>query len=398
MRAAVTRGPDRGTSIEFVARSIRVGLAIDNDLVLRDDTVSRRHCEIEALPEGLRVRDLGSTNGVMVASGVRLFDALLPAAEPIVLLLGDTEITVTALGAIEREQAADDRFGDVLGAAPCMRELFADLQRIALSDVTLLIEGDTGTGKDLVAEAVHGASQRAQGPFVVFDCGAVTPVVVHKELFGDNGVFEQARGGTVFLDEVGELPLDVQPMLLRVLDKLPVRVIAATSRKLAQEVAAGRFREALYFRLAAAHVAIPPLRDRMQDIPMLVENFLAAERPARSLVDLPADALEMFAAYRWPGNVRELRNAVQRLLVTPGRAIHVLAPAAAELEREGELLPLRIARREAADAFERSYLRAVLARSSGNVSRAAAVAEVSRQMIQKMMRKHDVPGGGKRSD
>jgi len=285
----------------------------------------------------------------------------------------------------------------------------------------VLIEGETGTGKELVAESLHLHSLRADGPFVVFDCSAVTPTLAESELFGHErgaftgavasrpGVFEQAEGGTILLDELGELPKDLQPKLLRVLEKrqvrrlgsqkvipVDVRLVAATNRNLAAEVAAGNFREDLYFRVAAAHVHVPPLRDRMEDLSLLVDHFLSRARPARSLHEVPPPVWEMFVTHRWPGNVRELINALQRMIVTPDQAIRPQAPTTSppppmELEAApGVIQPLRIARREASDLFERRYLETILERTDGNVSRAAAVAEVSRQMVQKLMRKHGV--------
>jgi two-component system, NtrC family, response regulator GlrR len=414
LRVTVTRGKDAGSWVEVAGSPVRVGTASSNDLALSDDTVSRHHCEIELLSGALRVRDMGSTNGVAVG-GVRLFDGVV--AENARLMLGDTELTVTPLAeTIDREQASVDRFGDVIGRAVRMRELFADLARIAPLEVTLLIEGETGTGKDLCAESVHAASPRAEGPFVVFDCAAVAPTLVEAELFGHErgaftgaqnarpGLFEQANGGTIFLDEIGELPKDLQPKLLRALEKrqvrrvgatkttdVDVRVVAATNRNLRAEVQRGAFREDLYFRLAAAHVLVPPLRDRMDDLPLLVEHFLSRERPPGRVDDVPPHVWDLFRAHRWPGNVRELRNAVQRLAINPDRPIRepvtgdVPAPARSPDE---PLLPLQIARREASDAFERAYLKAALAKSGGNVTRAAAMAEVSRQMMQKLMRKH----------
>jgi transcriptional regulator with GAF, ATPase, and Fis domain len=417
-RISVTQGPDAGLTIEMAGRPVRVGTAPDSDLVLTDDTVSRKHCEIHPTPNGNQVRDTGSRNGVFL-SGVRINDAIL--AGPANLRLGETTLSVQPLSeTIDREQTTADRFGDLLGRSAAMRELFADLERIAPTDVTLLIEGETGTGKDLVAESVHQASLRADKPYVVLDCGAVTPTLAESELFGHErgaftgastaraGVFEQADGGTLFLDELGELPKDLQPKLLRVLEKrevrrigssktipVNVRLVAATNRNTAVEVQRGNFREDLYFRVSAAHVVVPPLRDRLDDLSMLVEHFLARETPPRTMDDVPATVWEMFRAHRWPGNVRELRNAVQRLLVTPERALRTVetspaafaAPAAA-FTAGTEIVPLRVARRDAGDAFERAYLENVLARTGGNVTRAAAIAEVSRQMVQKLMRKH----------
>jgi transcriptional regulator with GAF, ATPase, and Fis domain len=353
-----------------------------------------------------------------VLSGVRVFDAIVSG--PVHLQLGETTLAVTPLSeTVDREQATSDRFGDLLGTSPCMRELFADLERIAPSDISVLIEGETGTGKELVAESIHRASARANGPFVVFDCSAVAPTLAESELFGHErgaftgavgsrpGVFEQADGGTIFLDELGELPRELQPKLLRVLEKrevrrigaqrttpIDVRLIAATNRNLAAEVQHGNFREDLYFRVAQAQVTVPPLRDHMEDLPVLVECFLSRASPPRSPADVPAQVWELFRAHRWPGNVRELINAVQRLLVTPARALEPSGSGAYRAVRASappehvEIVPLRIARHEASDAFERRYLEALLGRSNGNVTRAAAIAEVSRQMIQKLIKKH----------
>jgi transcriptional regulator with PAS, ATPase and Fis domain len=420
-RLLVVAGPDVGAQLEIAGQTALVGTASDNDLVLTDDTVSRKHCEIESTPAGIRVRDSGSTNGVL-AGGIRLYDVLLSG--PSTLWLGNTQISVIPLDeTVDRLEATADRFGDVVGESARMRELFADLERIATSELALLIEGETGTGKDVIAESVHRASARAEGPFVVFDCGAVSPNLAESELFGHErgaftgavqaraGVFEEAHGGTLFLDEIGELPKDLQPKLLRVLEKgevrrvgsnkvvrVDVRIIAATNRNMVAEVQNRAFREDLYFRLAATRVHVPPLRERMSDLPLLVGHFLSLETPPRRLEEVRPETWEMLHAHRWPGNVRELRNAVRRLLITPERAVDAMprdAPSAAANPPESlrELLPLRLARRDAMDAFERGYVRAVLDRAGNNVSRAASVAEVSRQMLQKLMRKHAVAGG-----
>jgi transcriptional regulator with GAF, ATPase, and Fis domain len=412
-RVSVIDGPDRGLTFETANHPVRIGTATDNDLVLTDPTVSRRHCAIIPTAEGFRVSDEGSTNGVLLGR-LRIFHAVVSGSSE--LRIGESTLSVVPLSErVQREQATSDHFGDLLGVSPLMRELFADLSRIANADVTVLIEGETGTGKELVAESIHSASARAEKPLVVFDCGAVTPTLVESELFGHErgaftgavaarpGLFEQADGGTIFLDELGELPKDLQPKLLRVLEKrevrrlgspraipIDVRVIAATNRKLSVEVARGNFRQDLYFRLAGAYVQVPPLRDRMEDLPMLVEHFLRRCVPPRSPSEISPPVWTMFQAHRWPGNVRELRNAVDRLLVTPERALAQLQasavphlPSASEME----LVPLRVARRDASEEFERSYLARLLAKTGGNVTRAAAIAEVSRQMIQKLMRK-----------
>jgi transcriptional regulator with PAS, ATPase and Fis domain len=402
----MTSGADAGANIETAGQRVRIGTASDNDLVLTDQSVSRHHCELEPTPHGMRVIDLASTNGVLLGS-VRLSDAVVPG--DVRLMLGDAQISVRWLDeTVDREQLAGDRFGDVLGSSDRMRELFADLERIATTDVTLLLEGETGTGKDLIAESVHGLSRRCSGPFVLFDGGAAAPGIIESELFGHErgaftgalathiGVFEQAHGGTLFLDEIGELPLEMQPKLLRLLEKrqlkrvggrdvidVDVRIVAATNRNLRTEMQRGRFREDLYYRLAGAHVRVPPLRDRLDDLELLVGHFLAQHSPPRDLASLPPDVWAMFRAHRWPGNVRELKNAVERLAVMPDEPL-----TASGDEVDAGPRPLRMARGAASDAFERAYLERVLAATGGNVTHAAALAEVSRQMIQKLMRKH----------
>jgi transcriptional regulator with GAF, ATPase, and Fis domain len=421
-RISVTRGPDAGLALEAAGRTLTVGTAPDCDLVLTDDTVSRRHCEIELSEAGFRVRDVGSTNGVRSA-GLRVYD--IGGSEATELVLGETTLGITPLEQTEdRDRVTNQAFGDVLGASHRIRELFAELERFADTMLSILIEGETGTGKDVVAESIHRKSSRAEGPYVVFDCSAVAPTLIESELFGHErgaftgatnaraGVFEQAHGGTLFLDEIGELPKDLQPKLLRALERrevkrlgsqkvesVDVRVLAATNRNLAAEVKSGAFRQDLYYRIAGARVCVPPLRERLDDIPMLVEHFVKLDAPHLAHVNIPPQVWDMFRAHRWPGNVRELRSAVQRMLVAPELALHATDQAAPELAPQPSaaspaLAPLRIARRNAADSFERDYLRALLQRTGGNVSRAAAIAEVSRQMVQKLMRKHDLGDDG----
>jgi transcriptional regulator with GAF, ATPase, and Fis domain len=252
---------------------------------------------------------------------------------------------------------------------------------------------------------------------VVFDCSAVAPNLVESEIFGHvagaftgasttrSGLFQQAHRGTMFLDELGELPKELQPKLLRVLEKgevrrlgstrsekVDVRIVAATNRNLPEEVKRGNFRDDIYYRVSGAHLHVPPLRARLGDLPLLVGHFLSLHRPARTMADIPPHVWEMFQTYRWPGNVRELKNATQRLLVMPDRPLaHLEASARPPSDRPDAneaLLPLREARREASDAFEQSYVSSVLGKANNNVTRAAAIAEVSRQMMQKLMRKH----------
>ena len=418
-RIQVTRGPDTGRSIEAAGRTLCIGTAHDSDLVLSDDTVSRRHCEIELTESGFRVRDLGSTNGVHCG---HLRIQTVDCSSATNLRLGETTLSVTPLAQTEdRDLVTAYRFGDLLGASRKMRELFAELERLAGTSLSILIEGETGTGKDVAAESLHKRSPRASGAYVVFDCSAVAPTLIESELFGHErgaftgavqaraGVFEEADGGTLFLDEIGELPKELQPKLLRALEKrqikrlgsqrvvsIDVRVLAATNRNLAAEVRAENFRQDLYYRIAGARVTMPPLRERLGDLPMLVEHFLGLDAPTLTRSSISQDVWAMFEDHRWPGNVRELRNVVQRLVVAPELSLKLLAaqseheppPRAEPAPHNVEALPE--ARRRAVETFERNYVRTILDRTHGNVTRAAAIAEVSRQMIQKMMRKYGI--------
>jgi transcriptional regulator with AAA-type ATPase domain len=332
-RVTVVRGPDKGKEARAQRTDLVVGTQAGSDLQLTDTTVSRNHCAIEARPEGFLLRDLGSTNGTRVG-GVRVVEGYVePGAE---LDLGETRLRLLAVDApLEIPLYAGDRFGPMLGASTEMRRLFALLHRAARSDATVLLLGETGTGKDLAAEAIHLASDRASRPFVVIDCSAIPENLIESELFGHErgaftgaverraGAFESAHGGTVFLDEIGELPRAMQPKLLRVLERrvvkpvganqalqVDVRVVAATNRDLRAEVNRGNFREDLYFRLSVITARMPPLRDRDDDVTLLAESFWRALAPDRP--ELPSELRERLRAHGWPGNVRELRNAVER--------------------------------------------------------------------------------------
>jgi DNA-binding NtrC family response regulator len=402
----VIAGPDRGLVMALSADSLRIGSAPDCEVVLHDPTVSSRHCEVVATPRGFLVRDLGSKNGLMLR-GFAVERA--PLVDGMQLGLGATTLEVRALGtrrAVELERPG--RFAQLVAHSVKMRAVVATLEKLAPVDTTVLIEGETGAGKEVAAQALHAASARARGPFVVFDCGAVQKELAAAELFGHErgafsgadaaraGLFEEADGGTLFIDEVGELPLEVQPGLLRLIEKRAarrvggsaevqrdVRLIAATHRNLAEEARAGRFRQDLYYRLAVVRVRLPPLRERPEDLPLLARQF-ADELGA----SLSPEMLALLAAYEWPGNVRELRNTIARVAVSPDAA------AALSLERGDPraLLPplaeMSEARRQALDEFERRYLADALARSGGNLSRAAELAGVSRQVLTRLAAKH----------
>jgi DNA-binding NtrC family response regulator len=349
-------------------------------------------------------------------AGVRVYEAVVQPGTDIEL--GETRLRVAALAdPLDVPLYKGDRFGPLLGASVAMRQVFALLDRAAQTQATVLLLGETGTGKDLAAEAIHQASPRAQGPFVVVDCGAIPEALIESELFGHErgaftgavekrtGAFEAAHGGTVFLDEVGELPLALQPKLLRVLERrvikpigsnsgkeVDVRVVAATNRDLRAEVNRGAFREDLFFRLSVISVRMPPLRERREDIEVLAQSFLRVVAPAQS--ELPAGLRQRLAAHHWPGNVRELRNAVERAVAmgehwtlgdhpTPGPAA-----AGAELPEADPRLPFKEAKQRLVERFERPYLEKLLATTNGNVSAAARQAGLDRVHLLKLLRRH----------
>jgi two-component system response regulator GlrR len=316
------------------------------------------------------------------------------------------------------EHQVDDpiQFGGMVGRSAAMRSLFGLLERSAASDATVLIEGETGTGKDTSAEAIHREGSRRNGPFIAVDCGALAPQLLEVELFGAGlrttssarkGAFEAATGGTLFLDDVGELSLDLQPKLLQMLERRhlglarkasqpPARVIAATRRSLRAELAAGRFRSDLYYRLAVVQVKLPPLRERLSDLPLLVEDVLTrlgrANDPIAGALLLPEFA-DRLAGYRWPGNVRQLRSYIERCVATsdpnlsPGTG--TIPPEAAEEDRVVDPnKPLRLARHQWNETCERRYLEAVLVRNDDNISAAARTAGVDRIHFYRLLWKH----------
>jgi DNA-binding NtrC family response regulator len=411
----VVSGPDRGTRVALGADSLLIGSASDADLVLHDPTVSARHAEIAAGPRGYLVRDLGAKNGVLVGT-VRVERA--PLADGQRLRLGESVLAVRALGrTLAVPLAQPGMFAQLVAISVKMRAVAAALARIATSDITLLIEGETGTGKEVAAQAVHAHGDRAGGPFVAFDCGAVSPALMVSELFGHeqgafsgaagrrDGLFAEADGGTLFLDEIGELPLELQRVLLRAIEtrtsrrvggshdvRHDVRIIAATHRNLGEEVCAGRFRQDLYFRLTAARVRLPPLRERVDDIPAL-----AGQLAAQAGVALSPELIAVLAAHSWPGNVRELRNTIERAAVMGG-PLELGAARGVDIglrrcfvDGPG-LVPLSEARTRAGDAFERAYLEEALERADGNLSRAAELAGVSRQLITRLAARHGLRG------
>jgi transcriptional regulator with GAF, ATPase, and Fis domain len=403
----VVDGPDKGARAPVNGGVARIGTSESNDLRLTDRMASRVHCEIRVKPSAIVVRDSGSTNGT-VCEGVRIFDGEVAAGA--VLRIGSTSVRVEVgdepafVEVSERES-----FGELVGASFEMRRVYAMLERIAASDTTVLVQGETGTGKDVVARAIHGASKRRDQPFVPLDCGAVPENLFESELFGHargafsgavadrKGVIEEADGGTLFLDEIGELPLAMQAKFLRAIETrsvrrvganvarpVDVRIVAATNRPLARAVNEGTFREDLFYRLAVVEVALPPLRARREDIPMLAAHF---HRSLGGKGELPQAFLATVSQRSFPGNVRELKNFVERamLLGTLSPSHKRVIASTKELADMAPLhLPLKEARQAWTESFEQVYVKAVLERAKGNVTHAAELAGVSRRFLQRL--------------
>jgi two-component system, NtrC family, response regulator HydG len=419
-RVSVIEGPDQGAVLDIDGSEpsrILVGKSPACQLRLNDPQVSRRQIALEIEARRLRITDLGSTNGTFV-DGVSVLDGHLNGGE--LVRIGSSALRIDAW---TPERAAEistaTRFGRLVGASPSMRRLYPLCERLAASNVTVIVEGETGTGKEVLAESLHEQSPRAAEPFVVFDCTAVPPNLLESALFGHEkgaftgavaahrGVFEEAHGGTLLIDEIGDLDLPLQPKLLRVLERgeirriggsrplaVDVRVIAATRRNLDQEVQAGRFRDDLFFRLAVARIELPALRDRAGDIALLAEHFWRALGGDPGGISY--EALRRFEDYRWPGNVRELHNAVARLLAL-GHLAHVEAGQPSSTVALGRdaiddilalELPLTQARDRLVEEFERRYVKRVLARHDGNVAEAATASGIARRYFQLLRARH----------
>jgi transcriptional regulator with GAF, ATPase, and Fis domain len=414
IRVAMLAGPDAGKVVSLAGPRARVGSGTGCELVLDDPTVSRHHLTLRVEEGGLRVVDERSRNGTIL-DGVRVLDAF--ARPDSTIVLGSATLQLRLVDEmVELPLSSRDRFGALIGRSVVMRRLYSVLERIAPTDNTVLIEGETGTGKELVAEAIHDESPRAQESFVVVDCSAISASLIESELFGHmrgaftgavsdrEGAFEAADGGTLFLDEVGELSLELQPKLLRALERqqirrvgsnthktVDVRVIAATNRNLAREVERGRFREDLFYRLDVVRVTMPPLRERSDDIPLLAEHFAASLGRGGKVGALSRQQLRALQAQAWPGNVRELRNAVARALSFGGErpATATEAPASPPMTIDLNV-PLKTAIDQLIDAFTHAYLEEALRQTDGNVTRAAEIAGVNRKFIQRALRRLQV--------
>ena len=410
-----------GTSYPLSQPAVKVGKAADNDLVVDHPTVSRNHLIVRRQGDRFLVQDLGSTNGTFL-DGAQVREAYLrPGA---LLEIGDVQLRLQPqVAPVEIAPTPEDCLGDLVGRSLPMRQIFALLQRIAPTDSTLLLVGETGTGKGAAAKVIHRLSPRNSGPLVVFDCAAVSDSLIESELFGHEkgaftgavaqriGCLERAHGGTLFLDEIDDLGMDLQPKLLRAIEDrefrrlgasaAPVtfdaRIIAASKKDLWAETQAGRFREDLYFRLSVFTVMLPPLRDRTEDIPLLVNSFAGEGLWDR----LAPQVREQFLGHTWPGNIRELRNALERakhMVDIPELSTESLLreSSSPSLSAQGEILPVDYAgqfkdcKDDLIRRFEREYLTRLLSRSRGNVARAAREAGLDRKHLYSLLHKYNL--------
>ena len=435
----VLDGPNKGQKAVFGSRAVQVGSSPEVDFAVDDPAVSRFHAQVVVDEGGYHLKDRGSKNGTWV-SGVRINDVYL-----------ESEMNFTVGGTVVRFELTDEdvdivfsgrkRLGNLIGQSMEMRRIFALVERVAPTDATVLIQGESGTGKELIAEAVHTHSHRKDKPFVVFDCSAVPRELIGSELFGHvkgaftgatgyrKGAFEQASGGTLFLDELGELELELQPQLLRVLEKrevrpvggnqtikVDVRIVAATNRNLIHEVKEGNFREDLYYRFDVVRLQLPPLRDRTEDVAVLVGHFLdqISEQTGRKGLNISYKTMEKLKLHKWPGNVRELKNFVERAaLLAEGdrletrylnyqpqqRAAAEVVDTSASFAQEAadQEIPFKEAKNRLVEDFEKTYWMKLLARTDGNVSKAARIAGVHRKSLEYILKKldltrDDVPG------
>ena len=457
-KLVVTDGADKGKEAIIGKARIYVGRSSVNDLALTDKSISGTHFELNAAEEGYLLRDLGSTNGVTYA-GLRVREIFLKpgctfkAGNSTFKFLHSDEV-------VEIPLSNEDRFGTVLGRSVPMREIFSTLEKVAPSDLTVLIEGETGTGKEMVARSIHQMSRRKKKPFVVLDCSSIPKDLMESTVFGHEkgsftgavsqhkGAFEQANGGTIFMDEIGELDINLQPKLLRVLEnrelkrvggdktiRIDVRVVAATNRDLRRMVAEGTFREDLYFRLSVIQLGLPPLRDRKEDFPLLVDHFLelfADKRPDKKRLTISPNAMELIRQHTWPGNVRELKNVMERAvslcdgdviqrtdlqlrpsifdsassrggdephpIIAPSPALTAPPPSVDAIADDPDRTSIQIdltrtykeAKQLILDQFEHDYVSRVIETHDGNISQAARSAGLTRYHLRELLKKHDV--------
>jgi len=424
----VISGPLQGREFLINKDVFTIGAGINNDLRLEDKAISKRHCEIKIDEEGYSIEDLGSTNGTFV-QGVRINQAYLnPGTE---LQLGQTRLIFCPLQeARELPLSRSENFGRMLGRSIAMRRIFHLAETYAPTEATVMITGETGTGKEILAEEIHRHSPRKDKPFMVIDCAALARDLIESELFGHTkgaftgaatdraGAFEHAHGGTVFLDEIGDLSPELQPKLLRVLEKreirrvgtntvqkIDVRIICATNRRMDVEVNEGRFREDLFYRLSVVPIELPPLRRRRDDVPLLARQFIAdlhGKDALEEIADFDA-AMDILKRHEWPGNVRELRNLIELAFYSSHRPINLSSflslghfsqigrqPAEPELNVSADR-PFKDAKNDLITEFEKGYIAELLERNDNNVSKSAREAGIERAYLQRLIRKYEIP-------
>ncbi len=450
-RLSVSITDSMTVEIRLGLREVRIGRSREADLQLPDPSVSRTHARVYRVGHRYFLADLGSRNGTQ-ANGkpvtqlplddgqtfeigpYRIHFLASEAApssgeEPTVSLPSGEAVSAKTRRAAAPAAPAAARgpegalFG-MVGTSPSLRKLAETIRRIGGSDAAVLVEGETGTGKELVARGLHNASARRDRPFVVVNCGAISPELIESELFGHErgaftgataqrrGAFELAHCGTIFLDEIGELPYTLQPKLLRVLEQkeikrvggsetllTDVRVVAATNRNLRDEVGRKTFREDLYFRVGAIAISVPPLRDRREDIAPIAQHFLAemaGGRPGPPQV-LSPDALDALLSHDWPGNVRELRNAIQRAVVLAEEPQLLAADFAflgqAATDDDGTPEVDGLSRWEKA---ERANIVAEMSRQGGNKTRTARSLGIAKSTLFEKLKRYRIrsPEGG----
>jgi DNA-binding NtrC family response regulator len=416
LRLEVVRGPNRGAVVEIAERA-QIGSADGNDLVLSDRTVSRYHAELLRRGGQLMIVDHHSTNGTKI-DRVLLRGAEAIVEPGVVITLGDSQVAIVEGHEVEIELGSPAGYKGILGRSPSIRALTSRIEKVSPRANVVLVCGESGSGKELVARALHDSGPRRGGPFITFDCGAVAPNLLIAELMGHErgaftgaerarpGAFERAQGGTLFLDEIGELPFEQQSALLGALERrsyrrvggsselaFDARVVAATHRDLKAAVNVGTFRLDLFYRLAVVTLNVPPLRDRLDDLMGLIQHFLAEEGVAEGVDDLLSPSvLRRFEAHDWPGNVRELKNTVLALLATGelpafgeaarGAAVAPVRPGEEPLQRYSE------ARKRVVEEFEVAYLTALLRRTQGNVREAARGARMDRSYLIQLLERH----------
>ncbi|HBF13672.1 MAG TPA: Fis family transcriptional regulator [Deltaproteobacteria bacterium] len=428
-------GPIKSQKFDLGRKKItRIGKKNDNDIMITDQTVSRAHLEIEATADSYLLRDLNSTNGTFI-NGIRVKEAFLSPGD--VITVGNTKLEYQAFEEkVQMEPSKNSFFGEMVGKSKKMRQIFGILERISPTLATVIIEGETGTGKELVARAIHNNSLRKDKPFIVFDCSAVASNLIESELFGHmkgsftgaikdrKGAFEMATTGTIFLDEIGELSIDLQPKLLRALEQreikkvgstqpvqLDVRVICATNRNLKKEVEEGRFREDLYYRLSVVKIQLPPLRQRNDDIPLIIEKLLSTARYNKKpdgtyyATRIEDDAIRLLQRYQWPGNIRELNNILERAVsfsengIVNGQHMQFIFSEIDHRTDDSKTvtttgvdsnMPFKEAKQKVLESFEKDYLVELLQKNKNNVSKAAREAKIDRKHLRNLLIKYGI--------